>query len=153
MENGESFQKRITNPTNETLLFCTFNGRQCKDSELSWYYHRRFGRCLRFNAENKVSNSGISNGLNIELLLEAVDEDTISKNEGVQILINNFTLESVYSDDPILASAKKITNIAISRKYKDRLGRPYNECILEGEYVDSDFYNAIIERSDTYKQR
>lgn len=149
-----SFQQKLTNDINETVLSCLFDFLPCLSSELSWYRHTDGGTCLRFETKRKVHNEGPLNGLSIEVLLEP---DNFSKghkeHRGIEIKINNDSLEAILSEEKIVASDKKLTEITVERFYNKKLPLPYNDCIDDGLDIDSNIYQSILKGNYTYSQK
>ena len=154
IDSNDTYQSQLTNFINETVLLCMFQLRKCLDEELTWYHHKIFGRCLRFETKTKTYNSGSLEGLRIELLLEPEMLDlNLENSRGAHVLITNDSLQASIILSDIKASTNKDTLIAIDRMYTEQLDYPYNDCIKDDSYNDIPIYQTITSRNYTYSQQ
>ena len=151
-----SFQEKLTNSINETVLTCLFDFRPCLPSEFTWYRHSDVGICLKFETKRKIHFQGTTNGFKIELLLEP-DDNNLSKehkyHNGLDIKISNTSVSAIISKETIVSSHNKLINIAVSRAYNKKLPMPYNDCVDDGVDHSSLIYRTTLGLNHTYSQK
>ena len=157
---NETFKKSISYSLNELVLSCRFGQQDCDLSKFDWYYDKLLGNCYRFNSvlmKNKdplrVSQSGVLNGLQMELFLGL--EEKMAPwlfTSGMRIFVHNASVIPS-SDEGIDISPGSKTNIAVSREFDYNLPEPYSRCILLDNGFASDLYNLTIRLNQTYRQR
>jgi amiloride-sensitive sodium channel subunit beta len=129
------------------LISCQYQGKNCDASNFYAFHDYEYGNCFRFNGLDastdyldynytKASSlyqsrkPGSQNGLILELY--AGDPNTQSQfitSTGFKVLVHNQTVIPFPAEEGILASVGQQTNVAITRRFVNRLSQPYSDCI------------------------
>ena len=90
----------------ETILSCSFNGIECNLSQdFELFYDVNYGNCFRFNSGKSspfkyALYTGIYGSLDVEVYvgLASLNEALYSKENGLNVFINNETMDSTYQE-------------------------------------------------------
>jgi hypothetical protein len=152
---NDSARLELNAPLNNMLISCSFGPNRCTESDFELFFHRYYGNCNRFNSnkqqERLVMKSGKLYGLKLELFV-GFDENlgTFQSNRGAHLFIHNKS--NILSSESFDVPASLETDIRLSRTRVFKLGPPHSNCVQEGDFYDSLFYNIIINQGYAYKQ-
>ncbi len=149
---NESSKEQFYNPINESIISCIYNSRTCKQEEFFYFTHPFFGPCITFNTKERLKNTGPTNGLNINVLLEPLNKKNNMKNaRGLAVMIENETsiFESYAS---VYTAIRKRTSINVRRILRKKLPEPYSKCIRPDQNYQS-LYKIKFGLNFTYTQR
>ena len=161
---GDENRKKLWYSLDQILIDCVYNGKNCKESDFSWYYMFDFGSCYQFNTGKDQNGksvpikksyiSGVKSGLYLELY--AGDGESIyslQPDSGMIVFIHNQSSKPVVSEGTRLKQ-NSLINIIIKKKFTQREPYPYSDCQDLNDFkFNKTLYNAIIESGSSYKQK
>lgn len=127
-------------------MSCKFQGLNCSKEDFYFYHDYDYGSCFRFNGGKTnhagetsnitlnpiktVTTSGWENGLQLELFIGNVyEQQQYNFKSGVRLFVHNQSIVPFPNDDGIDVAAGQQTNIAVSRQFIKKLGKPYSDCL------------------------
>jgi hypothetical protein len=132
----------------DMLLQCNFNWISCDADDFTYFFDNTYGNCFTFNSKNETNQSrlpGPNYGLSVDFFVG--DPDIHSKYEfayGIIVIVHNQTAKPILNSDRTLASTGAETDLKISRNFISKLGPPYGYCVRNGDDLDSEFYDHIV---------
>ena len=161
-----SSKMNLGNHINDILISCVFDWTDCSlNDDFSHLFDIEYGNCFSFNSglnsKNKrvpyknLTSSGLTNGLQLELLINSVDENEnlFSFYNGFNIYISN-RIGSLYYSEGINASPGFTTKIILNKYTIKRRSRPTSICIEDTKSMDSYdsyIYKKIIKSRSRYR--
>ncbi len=160
---SETDVKKLGLQLDEIIIKCEFDNEKCNlDEDFEWKYSWDLGNCYVFNSNNRkqINSTGISTGLSLELFSGFEQLFPVStKSVGFELIILNESLSfkfNYYYERTSVAPAVEM-NIAISRRFYDKMVQPYSECEIDMDTAtidswDSKYYKGFFERNERYEQ-
>ncbi|KAF8793536.1 Acid-sensing ion channel 4-A like protein [Argiope bruennichi] len=130
------------------IRHCSFNGKKCSWFDLDYITNYRFGNCLLFNRQNKgkkalrIEETGVGEGLLLDLNLQAFDYLNITETVGAKIIIHDPRYNPSPEEEGFYVSPGFETLVSLKQKYVSRLSTPYRDrCINYEKQPDSSMLN------------
>ena len=133
----DSAKKSAGYQLKDMLISCYFNNVECNVTDFKWIFVFDYVNCYAFNAKgNKFSgHDGFYYGLKLELYIENGNSSRhglYSMSRGLRYMIYNYTVVTPFIFDlGYDAAPGQVTNVQIKKSQIQKLGNPYNECIMD----------------------
>ena len=163
---NDSSKISLGNSINDIIMSCVFDWTDCSlNDDFSYFFDLEYGNCFIFNPGKNINNqkasfktltnSGLTNGLQLELLINSVDENEniFSFYNGFNIYISN-ELGNLYYSEGINVSPGFTTKIILNKYTVKRKSRPTAICIENTTSIDSydsPIYRQIIKSRSKYR--
>jgi hypothetical protein len=76
-----------------------------------------------------MTRTGETNGLRLELFAGSKEQTLYSFKSGFRVVVHNQSIEPILNKEGIEVSTNKLTNVAVSRTFYEKLSTPSRECI------------------------
>ena len=151
----EEKYKKLGHSLEDILINCYFKNNPCSHKDFMWTFDSFYGNCFVFNAngEHSVSIPGWDNGLKLEFYVNFNEKlnriNSVYGGVGALIRIENSSYFVDHGWEGIKVPGGYQTDLAIDRKFKFVMPKPYSNCQLDGETLfktsgfNSDLFDLI----------
>ena len=164
---NETVRKQLGRKLDYILITCYFNAFECNLSQdFEYYYDFLYGNCFRYNSgrnmngettsPKQISNTGISNGFQIELFIGRVDQNNnlFSIDNGINLFIEHERIDS-QSSEGIRISPGTRNYISLSKYSMSHLPMPYSDCTADLDKLESSdnvYFRNLISNNQSYTE-
>ena len=130
----EEKYKKLGHPLEHILINCYFKNHPCSHKDFMWTFDSFYGNCFVFNAngDHSVSIPGWDNGLKLEFYVNFNEKlnriNSVYGGVGALIRIENSSYLVDNGWEGIKVAGGYQTDLAIDRKFKFVMPKPYSNC-------------------------
>ena len=143
--------KRFGHSLKDLLIKCYFKNYPCSYTDFVWTFDPFYGNCYVFNANenHKISISGWDNGLKLELYVNFNEKlnriNSVYGGVGALIRIENSSYFVDHGWEGIKVPGGFQSDIAVERKFKEIMPKPYSNCEINEETRTTQFNSDLFE--------
>jgi hypothetical protein len=157
-------RKKLSHPFNKFVYFCRYLNLECNQEDFEWYFDWFYGNCYRFNTGRSYNGNPITlkrstrvgkyTGLQMILYVGISPElNLLDQSNGAHLFIGNSS-HPIISLEGVDVSPGTETNIVLNKISINQLEKPYSECVLNLDRIDSfdsDMYRETFSYNKTYR--
>jgi hypothetical protein len=143
--------RRLGHNFEDLLINCYFKNNPCSHKDFTWTFDPFYGNCYEFNADgnHKISIPGWDNGLKLEFYVNFNEKlnriNSVYGGVGALIRIENSSYFVDHGWEGIRLPGGYQSDIAIERKFKFIMPKPYSNCEIDGDTsVDTIEFNSDL---------
>jgi len=143
--------KRLGHNFEDLLINCYFKNNPCSHKDFTWTFDPFYGNCYEFNADgnHRISIPGWDNGLKLEFYVNFNEKlnriNSVYGGVGALIRIENSSYFVDHGWEGIRLPGGYQSDIAIERKFKFIMPKPYSNCEIDGDTsVDTIEFNSDL---------
>lgn len=151
--------KRLGHSLQDSLINCYFKNNPCSFKDFTWSFDSFYGNCFEFNAKenHNISIPGWDNGLKLEFYVNFNQKlnraNSVYGGVGAVVRIENSSYFVDHGWEGIKLQGGFQSDIAIHRKFKFIMPKPYSNCEIDSDTpVDDNPYKSNLFDIITHSQ-